>query len=136
MDPAAPRAATFAFYTYVQQRKFSEAAQLLARLQPRFENPWNYALRAQFYGRSGRNAEAQAEVAKLEASKGLLKFDRTLALLAAYSGIGAKDQTIALLEESYSQRSHAVVALKADPTYDFLHTDPRFQNLLHRLALD
>ena len=54
-------------------------------------------------------------MAKLEANKERLKFDRILALLVAYSGIGAKDQSIVLLEESYSQRSHAVVSLKVDP---------------------
>jgi hypothetical protein len=78
---------------------------------------------------------SKRESLALAANKERPQFDRTLALRVAYSGIGANDQSIVLLEESYSQRSHAVVSLKLDPTYDFLHTDPRFQSLPHRLVL-
>jgi hypothetical protein len=94
------------------------------------------ALEAFLYGRCGHNHDARAALKDLAKLEGRLNIQRVPILLGAYLGVNANDQTMKLLEEAYSQHSNAVVALKVDPMYDALRSDPRFQDLLHRLALD
>jgi len=40
-----------------------------------------------------------------------------------------------MLERAYDRRELWLVYLKVDPAWDSLRTDPRFQNLLHRVGL-
>ena len=47
-----------------------------------------------------------------------------------------KDHTLLWLNQAYAQRSNTMTALKVEPAYDFLHGDPRFQDLIHRVGLD
>ncbi|HLW78339.1 MAG TPA: hypothetical protein VKU44_01965, partial [Terriglobia bacterium] len=56
-------------------------------------------------------------------------------LALAYSGMGHKDEALASLEKAYSEHSHAVIAIKVDPAYDPLRSDPRFQELLRGVGL-
>lgn len=57
------------------------------------------------------------------------------ALLVAYIGLDRKDQAFRWLEKAYAQHSNAMTGLKVDPVSDPLRGDPRFQQLLHRVAL-
>jgi hypothetical protein len=54
----------------------------------------------------------------------------------AYAGVRNKDRTLLYLKQAYEQRSNTMTALKVEPAYDFLHGDPRFQDLIHRVGLD
>ena len=49
------------------------------------------------------------------------------------TSLGDKDEAIRLLETSYRQRAGLLVTVRADPFFDSLHSDPRFQNLLRRM---
>ena len=49
-----------------------------------------------------------------------------------YSFLGDSDETFRWLEESYEERSPWIAWLKVNPTYDWLRTDPRFEELLGR----
>jgi tetratricopeptide (TPR) repeat protein len=53
----------------------------------------------------------------------------------AYAGLGDTDQTIRWLEQAYEQRSDFLVTLGVEPMFDNLRSNPRFQDLLHRIAL-
>jgi tetratricopeptide (TPR) repeat protein len=59
-----------------------------------------------------------------------------------YKGVGAallagqRDEAFALLERQYREHSGSLILLNVEPEWDELHSDPRFQNLLHRLGLD
>jgi hypothetical protein len=63
------------------------------------------------------------------------KSDLTVLLLVAYVGMDRRDEAIALLQKAYSQHSSYVVALKVEPYFDPLRSDPRFQDLLRRVGL-
>jgi TolB-like protein/DNA-binding winged helix-turn-helix (wHTH) protein/Tfp pilus assembly protein PilF len=52
-----------------------------------------------------------------------------------YAGLAQKDQALAWLEQGYQERSAWMVWLKVDPRFDALRSDPRFQDLLHRIGL-
>jgi hypothetical protein len=53
----------------------------------------------------------------------------------AYLGAGGNDEVFAWLEKGYAQHSNTLIALKANPLYDRLRGDPRFQDLLRRVGL-
>jgi hypothetical protein len=52
-----------------------------------------------------------------------------------YAALGEKDKAFEFLEKAYNEKSPDVAYfLKADLRIDSLRTDPRFQNLLQRMA--
>ncbi len=58
--------------------------------------------------------------------------------MAYYMAIsGNKEKTLGLLEKAYEEGDSflAGLSLKADPTFDFLRSEPRFKTLLRRLKL-
>jgi hypothetical protein len=53
-----------------------------------------------------------------------------------YTGLGDKGQAFDWLERAYHERSFSLLmSLKAEPRLDVLQSDPRFQNLAHRVGL-
>ena len=82
----------------------------------------------------GPAAEAQKALTRVEQSVWKHE-ERIPALLQAYSAVGRRDQTIALLQEAVVDHSNAVTSIKVDPMYDPLRSDPRFQDVLRRAGL-
>jgi TolB-like protein/DNA-binding winged helix-turn-helix (wHTH) protein/Tfp pilus assembly protein PilF len=56
-------------------------------------------------------------------------------LARVYVGLGQNDKALAALEEAYRERSSWIVALKAEPIFDTLDNEPRFQKLLMSIGL-
>jgi TolB-like protein/DNA-binding winged helix-turn-helix (wHTH) protein len=52
-----------------------------------------------------------------------------------YAQIAEKDEAIALLQNCFEHRCSSLVTLKAEPDFDVLRGDSRFQELTHRLGL-
>jgi DNA-binding winged helix-turn-helix (wHTH) protein len=52
-----------------------------------------------------------------------------------YARSGDKDRTFEWLEKAYAKRSSGIISIKSDPAFDWLHADPRFQDLLRRIGL-
>jgi predicted Zn-dependent protease len=50
-------------------------------------------------------------------------------------GLGENDRAIEYLEESYEEHCHWLIYLHIDPAMDSLRENPRFQDLLRRVAL-
>jgi len=51
-----------------------------------------------------------------------------------YGRLGEKDQALAWLEQAYNQRDSKLTYMKIEPAFDEIRSQPRFQQLLHRLA--
>jgi tetratricopeptide (TPR) repeat protein len=49
---------------------------------------------------------------------------------------GDRDQTIALLEQSYREHSGSLILLNVDVFPNSIRSDPRFKSLVHRMGLD
>lgn len=92
--------------------------------------PWlGYA-----YGLAGRRRRA------LEVLKQLNATARTRPLSAygmaiVYIGLGNKQQAFAWLEKAYEQHDWILTSVTDDPAFDSLRSDPRFQDLVHRIGL-
>jgi tetratricopeptide (TPR) repeat protein len=52
---------------------------------------------------------------------------------ARYASLGEKDKALDWLEKGYEEHAPPMAQIKADPCYDSLRSDPRFQNLLRRM---
>jgi tetratricopeptide (TPR) repeat protein len=135
LDPSFPRAVGLIVCAYEQNGMFSDALADVEKLRHRYPNsPWILSELAYIYGRTGQQAQAHLALAKLEQLNRRQHLD-PLPILRAHIGMGNKDQAFADLEKTYSQHASAPIALKVDPMYDPLRSDPRFQELLHRVGL-
>jgi hypothetical protein len=56
-------------------------------------------------------------------------------MAVAHVGLGERDQALASLEKAYQDRDYRLRLLKADPVWDSLRSDPRFQDIHRRVGL-
>jgi TolB-like protein/DNA-binding winged helix-turn-helix (wHTH) protein len=125
MDPNFIRARGILDHSYVQSGRFSEALRDAGAGYGSAESfRWGWS--AYVYGRWGRKAEAEHAMKKFDQ----LSPQPTRLHLLAYMGTGRNDRAMQLLQQFYAQHSPVMARLKADPIYDSLRADPRFQQLL------
>jgi adenylate cyclase len=86
------------------------------------------------YGLARKTAEAEKVLNELkELSKQHYASPYNLALV--YTGLGDKDQAFEWLNEACEDRSGWMIYLKTQHSFDSLHADPRFQEILRRVGL-
>jgi TolB-like protein/Tfp pilus assembly protein PilF len=133
MEPGFSRA-HMVMSAYVEQGKFTEAIADAGEWQRRADNEWSRALLSYVYGRAGPEADAQRELKRAKKMSGHQPFD-PLPIALAYIGLNDKDQAFAWLNKAVANRSPSLVALKVDPIYDSLRSDPRFAAILRHVGL-
>jgi TolB-like protein/DNA-binding winged helix-turn-helix (wHTH) protein/Flp pilus assembly protein TadD len=133
MDPYFPRAALI-HDAFVEKGMFAEARAYLEKDRQKMAAPWYWSTLAYAYGRSGQTAKARYAIHELLQGNQHEPVDARI-IAWAYAGLGDKDQELAWLEKAYAQHSNELTALKVDPGYDSLRSDPRFQTLLRRVGL-
>ncbi|HET9532082.1 MAG TPA: tetratricopeptide repeat protein, partial [Blastocatellia bacterium] len=86
------------------------------------------------YARAGKQREALESLGEL---KRLSKWQYVPPYHFAwvYTGLGQKDQAIAMLEKVYEEHTQHVVDFKMHPMFDPIRSDPRYQDLLKRIGL-
>ncbi len=86
------------------------------------------------YGVAGNKAEAAKILAQMiEQSK--KQYVSPFYISIVYAGLHENEKAMDWLEKAYEDRSNAIIFVKVDPDFDGLRSNPRFQVLLHRLAL-
>lgn len=83
--------------------------------------------------RAGRTSDALGvaeELKKIYAPVYMSPFNVAM----VYAGLGEKDETIEWLERAYDDHSMWLIFVNAYPIFDFLRPDPRFQDLVRRMA--
>ena len=83
------------------------------------------------YAVSGRRNEALKILNDL--TKQSKEFSSAAEIALIYAGLGENDQAMTWLEKAHSERFNPSILLR--PAFDPLRSDPRFQNLVHRIGL-
>jgi TolB-like protein/DNA-binding winged helix-turn-helix (wHTH) protein/Flp pilus assembly protein TadD len=120
---------------YIEKGRFAEAIADLEKSNAIESGPWGWAWLAYAYGRAGQPAKARHALEQLQQLYRRQAIGPDPALLA-YIGVGDKDEAFVWFEKAYADHSNSLTSLKVNPIYDPLRSDPRFQDLLHRVGLD
>jgi TolB-like protein/DNA-binding winged helix-turn-helix (wHTH) protein/Flp pilus assembly protein TadD len=118
---------------YLQNHMVSEAvAELQKAIQLSGGSPTFTANLARAYAAMGKRKEAidLLDDLKKQASPG---YSRAAEIAVVYVALGDNDQAMTWLEKGFAERFNPSVLLR--PGFDPIRSDPRFQNLLHRIGL-
>jgi tetratricopeptide (TPR) repeat protein len=110
-----------------------EKAAAVYRKGSRLDDGTSWAISlGRIYAKSGSRTQAMRVLEQLkERSKRRCVPLADMALV--YASLGDKDQAFELLEKAYEEREAWLVALRVDPVFDPLRSDPRFQDLVRRM---
>jgi TolB-like protein/DNA-binding winged helix-turn-helix (wHTH) protein/tetratricopeptide (TPR) repeat protein len=97
-------------------------------------HPFYMAWLGYAYARVGNRNEALRILHQLKVISGK-KYVASHDVAAIYVGLGEKSKAIAWLNKAYDEHSYTVLQLGVEPEFDSLRSDPRFQNLVHRIGL-
>ena len=136
LDPSFVQARWALGRAYVQKQEFEEAIDELQKtVSLSGGSPVYISALAFAYASSGKKAKAQETLEKL---KGLSKqrYVSPYWVAIVYAGLGDNGKALDWLEKAYSERSGGMVWLKAEPQWDNVRSDHRFQDLVRQLKLE
>ena len=86
------------------------------------------------YAMTNRQSEARVILDELkELSKH--RYVSSYEVAAVYVALGDNEQAFQLLEQAYKEHCFHLVYLNVWPQFNAVRSDPRFQNLVHRIGL-
>jgi TolB-like protein/Tfp pilus assembly protein PilF/predicted Ser/Thr protein kinase len=133
-DPTVAGHCTWASFAYQKVSRFDDAIAAAKRSSESSPNEMlPRAALARAYGVMGNKDEARKVLRQmLDLSK--RRFISEYDFAAAYSGWDP-EESLAWLEKGYAGRVGLLVYLKVDGAFDDFRSDPRFQDLIRRLAI-
>jgi serine/threonine-protein kinase len=133
LDPNFPGGHEFLGEVYLHKSMYREGIAEIEKELMAFPNSTGTLAELGYaYALEGRKDEAQRVLDQLnERSK--QKYVSAVSRAIIYAGLGEKDKAFEWLEKAYEERS--IGAVKVNPIYDPLHSDPRFADLLRRMNL-
>jgi tetratricopeptide (TPR) repeat protein len=84
------------------------------------------------YGETGQRKQAEAVLTKLRSMSTLSHVPATDFALV-YIGLGEKSLAFSWLNRAYEEHALELALMNADPRFDSLRSDPRFQELIRRM---
>jgi tetratricopeptide (TPR) repeat protein len=85
------------------------------------------------YAVAGRRAEATQLIDELR-KQSQQAYVSSYFFAVIYAGLGERERALETLSQAAEERSTLLVYLRIDPRFSNLHSDPRFQALLHRVG--
>ncbi len=118
---------------FVQKRLYTEAiAELLKAIESSGGSSTCTSNLAYAYAVSGRTDEAVRLLDDLK-KRSNHGFSNAPEIALVYVGLNENDQAMASLERAYQERFNPTILFR--PAFDALHSDSRFQDLMHRIGL-
>jgi TolB-like protein/DNA-binding winged helix-turn-helix (wHTH) protein/Flp pilus assembly protein TadD len=118
---------------YLQKQMFTEAvAELQKAMQLSADSPTFTANLARAYAAMGRRKDAVELLDELKKHSNP-GYSGASEIAAVYVALGENDKAMTWLEQGFEERFNPGVLLR--PGFDPIRSDPRFQNLLHRIGL-
>jgi serine/threonine protein kinase len=119
---------------YEQKGMFKEAVAEWQKTFTLANNPELAAAIGQDFATSGYKAVLQDWLEGLqELSK--REYVSPYEVAQVYARLGDREQVFSWLEKAYAERDSRIVALKVEPAFEGLRSDPRFQDLVKRIGL-
>jgi len=120
---------------YEQEGMYREALAEKQRVLRHAGNPELAAALGEAYAASGYKAALRRLLKELLKERWQRGAGGAFDIARTYAALGQKDEALTWLEKALEERAGATVRLKADPEFDPLRPDPRFQDLLRRIGL-
>jgi serine/threonine-protein kinase len=83
------------------------------------------------YGMAGKTAEAREILSKLQ-SLSQRRYISGIYFAIVYAGLKDSERTVHYLNEAFQSRQPGLVLIRIDPTFDWLRSDAKFQELTRR----
>jgi serine/threonine-protein kinase len=83
------------------------------------------------YGMAGKTAEANDILSKLQ-SLSHRRYISGIYFAIVYAGLKDSERTVHYLNDAFQSRQPGLVLIRIDPTFDWLRSDQRFQELIRR----
>lgn len=97
-------------------------------------NSWILGVLGNSYAVSGKKGKAREVLGELK-ERSRQKYVAPFNIAAVHVGLGEKDLALDWLEKAYEDHSIWLIFLNVYPVFDSLRPDPRFQQLVRRIAL-
>jgi serine/threonine-protein kinase len=133
IDPTFPPALQFLAQTYAALGQYDKALEVFARSNSAATTFGTQGNIGYVYARSGRKVEAERVLADVQAR---LRSGRVASeeLALVYTGLGDKDKAFAAWRAT-CRKLGSIQAVKVDPIFDSLRSDPRFPDLVRCVGL-
>ena len=133
--PTYPLAYIWLGSAYRQKKMFPEALDSFSKgRQLSADHPAMIALYGHALAASGDAAGARKALADLQ-HLAQSRYVSSLYFAAIYMGLGEKSTALDWLDRAYKERSDRLVYLGVDPIADPLRSEPRFNQLLHKIGI-
>ncbi|MGB7202692.1 MAG: protein kinase [Pyrinomonadaceae bacterium] len=135
LHPNSPGLHNSLSYVYLKQGRTAEAlaeAQKAVELSNRANG--HLSLLGNVYAKSGNRNEALAIVKELEENY-LKRQADGIDIAGIYAGLGNKDQAFEWIEKQFQNHSSELMAVKTEPVFEPLRSDPRYRDLLRQMNL-
>jgi len=136
MDPTFVLTREYLGLAYLEKSVYEEAiVSCEEAAAPVSANPYAISALGYVYAVSGKKAEAQNVRDRLQ-KLSEQKYLSPRFMASIYAGLSEKDKALESLSAAFEDRSLQIgPGIIADPTYDSLRNEPRFQDLLRRMGL-
>jgi TolB-like protein/DNA-binding winged helix-turn-helix (wHTH) protein/Tfp pilus assembly protein PilF len=135
MDPNYERAHQTLGQIYLKKGLYKEAiAEIQTRAQLSKYSVWDFSLLALAHAESGDEAKARKLFAQALREKPKEGDAHEMLFARVYLALGDKEETFKWLEKAYEHRDWQLVQLQVAPPWDSVRSDPRFQDLIRRMA--
>ena len=134
LSPNDPAVHYFLAWPYEQKGMFEKTTALLEKAVMLSEGaPVYLAALGHTYALAGKRDEALKILEQLQNSSAP---PSSFHIALVHIGLGNDDRAFQLLEDAFRERAFHFIYLNADPKFDRLRSDPRFDDLLHLMGTD
>jgi TolB-like protein/DNA-binding winged helix-turn-helix (wHTH) protein len=133
-SPDDRRLYSFIALSLASEGRYKEATEAEAQLYRAAGMPRAALMIEQAYQSGGFRAVTLWRLNALE-KEAELHYISPVSLAELHATLGEREQTLALLEEGFRQKSPQILWIQTERVYDFLHSDPRYGSLVKKIGL-
>ena len=135
LDASYPWSYQLMGWSLLMQGKPGEAIPQFEKQRSLADFPWTRSYLGCAYAAAGDRAKAEVVLKDLE-DLATRQFVSPMSQAVIWSFLNEKGRALELLERAVAERDPSCIALKVDPAWGSLRTEPRFQALLKKVGLD